>query len=212
MFTEIELDALKEIGNIGAGNAATALSMLLAKKVKMKIPEVKVLPFDEVTKSVGGPEKVVTGVFFRVEGELAFNILFIMQPGDTLNLLRVILRESKENLELTPIEESALKEMGNIIASAFVAALADFTGLPLRVSVPCLAIDMAGAILSFPLSLYGYIGDTAFLIETEFEEGLDDIKIHFFLIPDDDKAFSALLNTTGVRSFNENNSSGNGGI
>jgi chemotaxis protein CheC len=71
---------------------------------------------------------------------------------------------------------------------------------------------MAGAILSVPLSLYGYIGDTAFLLETEFEEGLDDIKVHFFLIPDDDRAFKVLLNTIGVRTSDGNNSSGDGRI
>ncbi|MCF6097053.1 chemotaxis protein CheC [Thermovorax subterraneus] len=212
MFKEIELDALKEIGNIGAGNAATALSMLLAKKVKMKIPEVKALPFDEVSKLVGGPENMVTGIFFRIEGELEFNILFIIQPAGTLNLLKIMLGQEKLELNLTALEESALKEMGNIIASAFVAALADFTRLSLRISVPCLAIDMAGAILSVPLSLYGYIGDTAFLLETEFEEGLDDIKVHFFLIPDDDSAFKVLLNTIGVRTSDGNNSSGDGRI
>jgi len=212
MFKELELDALKEIGNIGAGNAATALSMLLSKRVKMRIPEVKSLPFDEVSMLVGGPENVVSGIFFRVEGELAFNILFILGPNDTLNLLKIMLQREKADLNLTSLEESALKEMGNIIASAFVAALADFTKLSLKISVPCLAIDMAGAILSVPLSLYGCIGDTAFLLETEFEEGLDDIKIQFFLIPDDDNAFKVLLNSIGVRASNGNNSSGDGRI
>jgi len=212
MFKELELDALKEIGNIGAGNAATALSMLLSKRVKMRIPEVKSLPFDEVSMLVGGPENVVSGIFFRVEGELAFNILFILGPNDTLNLLKIMLQQEKADLNLTSLEESALKEMGNIIASAFVAALADFTKLSLKISVPCLAIDMAGAILSVPLSLYGCIGDTAFLLETEFEEGLDDIKIQFFLIPDDDNAFKVLLNSIGVRASNGNNSSGDGRI
>ncbi|MFO7151741.1 MAG: chemotaxis protein CheC [Bacillota bacterium] len=212
MFKELELDALKEIGNIGAGNAATALSMLLSKRVKMRIPEVKSLPFDEVSMLVGGPENVVSGIFFRVEGELAFNILFILGPNDTLNLLKIMLQQEKADLNLTSLEESALKEMGNIIASAFVAALADFTKLSLKISVPCLAVDMAGAILSVPLSLYGCIGDTAFLLETEFEEGLDDIKIQFFLIPDDDNAFKVLLNSIGVRASNGNNSSGDGRI
>ncbi|TYP59905.1 chemotaxis protein CheC [Thermosediminibacter litoriperuensis] len=212
MFSTFELDALKEIGNIGAGNAATALSVMLSQKVQMKIPEVKVLPFDEVSKSVGGPENPVTGIFLRVEGDLGFNILFIIQAGDTLNLLKIILRESKEVLELTAMEESALKELGNIIASAFIAALSDFTKLALRISVPSLAIDMAGAILSFPLSLYGCMGDTAFLMETEFEEGLDGVKVHFYLIPDDDKSFSTLLKTIGVRSFDGDNSRGDGGI
>jgi len=212
MFKELELDALKEIGNIGAGNAATALSMLLSKRVKMRIPEVKSLPFDEVSMLVGGPENVVSGIFFRVEGELAFNILFILGPNDTLNLLKIMLQQEKADLNLTSLEESALKEMGNIIASAFVAALADFTKLSLKISVPCLAIDMAGSILSVPLSLYGCIGDTAFLLETEFEEGLDDIKIQFFLIPDDDNAFKVLLNSIGVRASNGNNSSGDGRI
>nr|WP_273701852.1 chemotaxis protein CheC [Tepidanaerobacter acetatoxydans] len=109
------------------------------------------------------------------------------------------------------MEKSALLELGNIVGSSYVVALSDLTKLSLKVSVPSLAFDMAGAIISFPLSLYGYMGDTAFLIDTEFTEGLDGTKLHYFLIPDDE-SLKLLLKAIGVNTIEHINPSGNGRI
>lgn len=212
MYTDLEIDALKEIGNIGAGNAATALSTLLSKKIIIKVPQIKIIPFDEVSKSVGGPEKLVVGIFMRITGDIDGNILIIIPERDAYNLTETLLSKQKDrNVDFSDMEKSALLELGNIVGSSYVVALSDLTKLSLKVSVPSLAFDMAGAIISFPLSLYGYMGDTAFLIDTEFTEGLDGTKLHYFLIPDDE-SLKLLLKAIGVNTIEHINPSGNGGI
>jgi len=211
-YSELEIDALKEIGNIGAGNAATALSMMLSKKITIKVPQVKIIPFDEVSESVGGPEKLVVGIFLRISGDIDGNILIVISEQDSYTLAKTLLNENRNiNRDFSEMEQSALTELGNIIGSSYVAALSELTKLALRISVPSMAFDMAGAIISFPLSLYGYLGDTAFLIETEFVEGLAGIKLHYFMIPDD-KSLRQLLNAIGVSTIEHNYSCRNGGI
>lgn len=200
MFSDMELDALREIGNIGAGNAATALSLLLSNRINMEVPRVAIIPFDDVSNIVGGPENLVTGIFMRITGDISGNILIIIPKKNAFNLIHYLLKQKPEGNSLSAMEESALTEVGNIIASSFIAALSDFTKLSMKITTPGFAYDMAGAILSFPLSLYGYMGDTAFFIETEFTEGIDDINFHFFLIPDDE-SLKVLLKAIGVSSF-----------
>lgn len=200
MFSDMELDALREIGNIGAGNAATALSLLLSNRINMEVPRVAIIPFDDVSDIVGGPENLVTGIFMRITGDISGNILIIIPKKNACNLLYYLLKQKPEESCFSAMEESALTEVGNIIASSFVAALSDFTKLSMKITTPGFAYDMAGAILSFPLSLYGYMGDTAFFIETEFAEGIDDINFHFFLIPDDE-SLKVLLKAIGVSLF-----------
>jgi chemotaxis protein CheC len=211
MFSDMELDALKEIGNIGAGNAATALSLLLSNKINMNVPRVAIISFDDVSNSVGGPENLVAGIFMRITGDISGNILIIIPKANAYNLVNYLLKQKPGEAGFSAMEESALVEVGNIIASSYIVALSDFTKLSMKISVPGFAYDMAGAIFSFPLSLYGYMGDTAFLIETEFTEGIDDINFHFFLIPDDE-SLKVLLKAIGVSSFGWNGQSRNGGI
>jgi chemotaxis protein CheC len=198
LYTSLELDALKEVGNIGAGNAATALSILLSKTIKINVPQAKLMPFDDVAKTVGGHEEVVAGLFMRFTGDIDGNILVIIDEGDLKTLLELLLRQTVEySGNLSPLEVSALSELGNIVASSYLVALSNFSKLSMKLFVPAFALDMAGAILSFPLSLYGYLGDMAFLIETEFVEGLEGIKLHFFLIPDDE-SLKVILKAIGV--------------
>lgn len=212
MYSDLEMDALREIGNIGAGNAATALSMLLCKKITIKVPQIKIIPFDEVSQSVGGPEKLVAGIFMRISGDIEGNILIVIPEIDAYHLTEILLNVKRNNgMDFSEMEKSALLELGNIVGSSYVTALSDFTKLSLKISVPSFAFDMAGAIISFPLSLYGYIGDTAFLIDTEFTEGLDGIKLHYFLIPDD-KSLQLLLKAIGVNTVEHINQSRNGRI
>ncbi|MFY9440545.1 MAG: chemotaxis protein CheC [Tepidanaerobacteraceae bacterium] len=211
-YTDLEIDALKEIGNIGAGNAATALSMMLSKKITIKVPQVKIIPFDEVSDSVGGPEKLVVGIFLRISGDIDGNILIVISEKDAYTLAKTLLNYNRDiNRDFSDLEESALNELGNIIGSSYVTALSELTNLSLRISVPSMAFDMAGAIISFPLSLYGFLGDTAFLIETEFVEGLAGIKLNYFMIPDD-KSLKRLLKAIGVSTIEHNNSCRNGGL
>lgn len=191
-----QLDALKEIGNIGAGNAATALAQLLNRKVNMKVPEVNILSFNDIIEVLGGPENVVAGIYLRVSGGITGNILFLLPKENAVKMLDILLGKQRDSTDdFNPIERSALLEVGNILTGAYLAALSSLTNMTFIPSVPALAVDMVGAILSVPLSQYGYMGDTALLIDTEFEEGEYQVRGHFFLIPDldiFDKLFSAI--------------------
>lgn len=195
-FEAFELDVLKEVGNIGAGNAATALSRLLDKPVDMAVPKVSLLPFEEVADRVGGSEQIVFAVFLRVEGEAPGNMFFIIEEESAERLLRQLLSIREEGQEgYSEMELSALCEIGNILAGSYLSSLADFTHLTMAPSVPQIALDMAGAILSYGLVQYGEMGDSALLIETTFLEDREALKGHFFLIPDPesfDKIFRAL--------------------
>jgi len=187
-LNEIQLDALREVGNIGAGNAATALSNVVGKRVKMEVPLVKILPLKDVPEWLGGPEKEVLGVYLTMSGAATGHILFVMSIDDALKIMHILLGDltpSREQvLEMDEIARSAMEEIGNILSSSYLSALADFTGLRLNHSVPSLAIDMAGAIVDVILIEISKSGDYALLIETEFLEEENRIKGYFMLIPD----------------------------
>ncbi|WP_219836681.1 chemotaxis protein CheC [Paenibacillus sp. R14(2021)] len=190
-----KLDVLKEVGNIGAGNAATALSRLLDKPVDMNVPTVSLIPFEQVADRVGGFEQVVIAVFLRVEGDAPGNMFFLIEEDSAKKLLRNLLALDGSDEGYSEMEYSALAEIGNILAGSYLSSLADFTQLYLSPTVPSIAIDMAGAILSYGLVQYGEMGDSALLIDTTFLEGREELAGHFFLIPDPDsfdKIFSAL--------------------
>jgi chemotaxis protein CheC len=195
-YAEFQFDVLKEVGNIGAGNATTALSKMLNKPVDMKVPLVKILQFEEITEIFGGSEEVVIGIFLRVVGEAPGNMFFIITQESAKKLLRHFVGiEVGAVGEYSEMELSALSEIGNILAGSYLSSLADFTKLNLYPTVPSLSIDMAGAILGYGLIQFGEMGEQALFIDTMFLVGNDEVKGHFFLIPDPDsleKIFSAL--------------------
>jgi chemotaxis protein CheC len=198
------MDVLKEVGNIGAGHAATALSTLLNKPVDMQVPCVRMIPFEEISESVGGAEQVVLAIFLRVEGDAPGNMFFIVSMESVKKLLKdlVGLERVSEEGEFSELELSALNEIGNILAGSYLTSLADFTQLHLTPTVPSLAIDMAGAILSFGLLQFGQMGDQALLIDTKFLEGNNEVQGHFFLIPDPE-SFGKIFTALGVDSHDE---------
>ncbi|OKP79042.1 CheY-P-specific phosphatase CheC [Paenibacillus helianthi] len=202
-FKDFKMDVLKEVGNIGAGNAATALSQLLGKPIDMAVPKVQLLNFDEITDKVGGAEELVYAVFLRVEGEAPGNLFFILTPEAAINLLsRIAGIELMEGDELGEMELSALNEIGNILAGSYLSSLADFTSLSMYPTVPALAMDMAGAILSYGLLQFGQMGDDALLIDTTFLEGQNEIEGQFFLIPDPE-SFPKIFKSLGVPFEND---------
>jgi len=197
-FKAFEMDVLKEVGNIGAGNAATALSKLLNKPVDMAVPKVSLLPFEEVAERVGGAEQIVLAVFLRVEGEAPGNMFFIIEEQSAKRMLNQLLSMNhQEEVGYSEMELSALCEIGNILAGSYLSSLADFTQLPMVPSVPAIAHDMAGAILSYGLMQYGEMGDSALLIETTFLEDRQSLEGHFFLIPDPE-SFNKIFKALGV--------------
>lgn len=197
-LADFQLDVLKEVGNIGAGHAATALSTLLSKPVDMTVPSVRLVPFESIAESVGGDEQIVLAVFLRVLGDAPGNMFFIMDTASAKNLLRSMAGMDITSYEkFSEMEYSALGEIGNILVGFYVSSLADFTGLSLSPTVPSLAIDMAGAVLSFGLLQFGQMGDQALLIDTKFLEGQEEVQGHFFLIPDPE-SFGMIFSALGV--------------
>lgn len=196
-LNSMQIDVLKEIGNIGAGNAVTALSKMVAKRVDMKVPKVNIVEFKEVSDLVGGAEILVAGIYFKVFGDLKGSIMFLIDKNSSKLLTNLLMGKNDTLGELDEMEISALQEVGNILAGSYLSALSSLTGLTINVSVPCLALDMAGAIMSVPVILFGQVGDHVLLIETEFIEGSNHVKGNFFLIPDEE-SFEILLKSLGV--------------
>lgn len=196
-----QIDVLKEIGNIGAGNAATALAKMLRRKVDMDVPKVKVLKFQEVSEILGEADIPVVGLLLRVMGDIKGSIMFILENEAARIWVNILMgkpqTEKKGYLNFDEIEVSALKEIANILSSSYLSALSSLTGLNILPSVPELAIDMAGAILSVPAIEFGKIGDSVLYIETEYLEGDTRVVGDFFLVPDFD-SYDVLLKALGV--------------
>lgn len=181
----LQKDALKEIGNIGAGNAATSLSTLLNKRINMNVPNIFILPFSQVVELMGGAEKPVAGGYLQVGGIAPMSMLFVL-PEDSLKLFLNILvgKPKSDKIHLDEMDVSVLKEITNILAGSYLTALNGFTNIDFSPSVPALAFDMAGAILGNVLQLYGEVSDHALVIESIFMEEEKEVKGHFFLLPE----------------------------
>ncbi|KXS41900.1 MAG: chemotaxis protein CheC [Candidatus Frackibacter sp. T328-2] len=185
-LSALQLDALKEVANIGAGNAATAFSQILEQKIDMSVPEVSILPLNEVPEILGGPDTLIAGILVKVVGDASGKILFALEEESADRLTNMLLDErlalESEN-KTEKIENSTLEEMGNILTNSYLNALSQMTDFSLLPSVPALAFDMAGAILEVAFLQVGHIGDYALVVETEFWNGDESIEGHFFFIP-----------------------------
>ncbi len=193
-----QLDVLKEIGNIGAGNAATALAKMLDKKIDMKVPQIKVMKFSEVSDVLGGAETQVVGLLLSVHGDINGSMMFILDYQSAQLLVNILMgRPTRAELEYDEMTCSALKEIGNILAGSYLSALSNLTNLKIMPGVPGLAIDMAGAILSVPAIEFSKNSDTVLYIENEFTDGLDSVIGNLFLVPDE-VSYVRLLHALGV--------------
>ncbi len=191
------LDVLKEIGNIGAGNAATALARMLDKKIDMDVPKIKILDIQEVAKVLGGEENIVAGIYFNVHGDIQGNIMFLLDIHSSKLLTNMLMGKSSSEDQLDEMDRSALQEVGNILSGAYISSLVSLTNFNIQLSVPSLAVDMAGAVMSVPAIQFSEISDKVLFIETELKEGEDLVEARFFLIPDE-PSFEKILNSLGV--------------
>jgi len=189
-------DVLKEIGNIGAGNATTALAQMLQCKVDMKVPQVKLLDFKEVGELMGGEEQIMAGIYLVVEGDIDGSIMFLLEYHSARHLVSKLMGTVSEGQEFTEMEMSALKEIGNIITGAYLNSLSTLTNLKIYPSVPDLSIDMAGAILSVPAIEFGALGDKILLIQTQFSDEVN-LDGYFIMIPDVE-SYSKILTSLGI--------------
>lgn len=177
-------DILKEIGNIGAGNATTALSQMLGCKVDMKVPQVRLLEFGEVGAAMGGEEQIMAGIYLLVEGDITGSIMFLLQQDAAHELIGKLMGMPIEDTgQLSEIELSALMEIGNIITGAYLNSLSTLTNMKIYPSPPALSIDMAGAILSVPAIEFGALGDRILLIQSQFTDD-KELDGYFILVPD----------------------------
>jgi len=191
------IDVLKEIGNIGAGNAATSLAKMLNKKVDMEVPQVKILEFADVPKLIGGEENLVTGVYFNLEGDLTGSFLFLLDEESALGLLNLMM--PMEFKEFDEMSNSALMEVGNILSGAYISSLAALTNLNISISVPSISYDMAGAILSVPAIQFGMVSDQVLIVENEFfDDDKDDMISGYFLLVPDLESYDVLLKSLGI--------------
>lgn len=179
-LTPMQLDALKEIENIGTGNAATALSKLVNNKIDMTVPSINVVPFYDIFSKVGG-EQIVIGVLVRVLGDTPGNILFIFQKETALKIIEELTGEKGE--QISEMGNSVICEIGNIISGSYMNAIAAFTNLSIQPSVPAVTYDMLGAILSTTFIESGQFDDYVLDIETMFLQNNFEISGHFYYIP-----------------------------
>ncbi len=195
--TQNYFDVLKEIGNIGAGNAMTALSQMMGCKIDMGVPQVELLNFSDVGAAIGGEEQIMAGVFLGVEGDITGSMLFLVERKSAKNLInKVMMGMGDPGEEFTEMELSAMQEVGNIITGAYLNSLSTLTNLKIFPSPPALTVDMAGAILSVPAIEFGIYGDQILMIQSKF---FDEVEIdgYFILVPDME-SYAKILTSLGM--------------
>ena len=192
------LDVLKEIGNIGAGNATTALAQMLQRKVDIKVPKAELLNFRDVGDAIGGEETIMAGVYMMVEGDIEGSMMFLLEKNSAKHLVDHMLGSygTSGSEEFNEMEISVLKEMGNIMTGAYLNSLSELTNLKILPSPPDATVDMAGAILSVPAIEFAAMGDKMLMIQTRFT---DDIAIDgfFVLVPDVD-SYRKIMGSLGM--------------
>ena len=201
-FTFVEInsmyfDVLKEIGNIGAGNATTAVATMLNLKLNMEVPNVKLLPVQELNTAIGSEEEEIVGIYLSVENDIEGSLMFLLKMDAAHYLVNHLLcRDASYNEPFDEMDLSAMKEIGNIIAGSYLSALSAMTNLVISPSIPYISVDMAGAILSIPAIQFGQYGDNALLIETAFG---DDTMLegYFILLPELD-SYDKILQSLGI--------------
>jgi chemotaxis protein CheC len=186
-LSHLQVDALKEIGNIGAGNAATALAQMINTKIDMNVPRVTILEFDKVPALIGGADTYVVGIYLTVTGSAPASLLFILPVEQACRLVDMMMGQppgTTSPQKMGDMEYSAMMELGNIISATYLNALAMFTQLTLAPSVPALGMDMAGALLNAILAQFGDVADHVLVLETQFRKDDEDVVGHFFMLPE----------------------------
>jgi len=197
-LNEIQISVLSEIGNIGAGNAATALSHILSDRVMMSVPDLQIIDVNRMTTILGGPENEVAGILVNMTGDVEGMMLFLLEEEFICLLINALMYKNiKSFADILEIEMSAIMEMGNILAGSYISAISMMTNLDIRLSPPQVALDMVGAILSYPAALFGSMGDELLFIEEDFLSGENKIKSHLLIMPEP-KSLEIILKSLGV--------------
>lgn len=194
---DIYVDVLKEIGNIGAGNATTAIASMLGIRLDMSVPMIKLIEASKLGSSICSEEEIIVGIFLEVQTDIDGSMMFLLKMDSARFLVNKLMgRDGDCEKEFDEMDLSALKEIGNIIAASYLNALSTLTSLVITPSIPFIAVDMAASILSVPAIQFGQFGDNALLIQTEFG---DDVMIngYFILMPEQD-SYDKILTALGL--------------
>ena len=195
---ELYMDVLKEIGNIGSGNATTAIANMLNLKLNMNVPKVELLKVEQLGSAISDEEETIVGIFLGLEQDIEGSMMFLLKLDSAHYLVnRLMGKEPDDRTEFSEMDLSALKEIGNIIAGSYLSALSTMTNMVIAPTIPYISVDMAAAILSVPAIMCGQYGDNALLIETEFG---DDVMIegYFILLPELD-SYDKILQSLGIQ-------------
>jgi chemotaxis protein CheC len=177
-FTTFQLDALRELANIGSGTAGTALSQMLGRSVDISVPNAFVVPLAEAVDAVGSPEEDVTGVVIPLQGELDAVVLLVFPVADAATLCGLLGVEAGTDVGL-----SALSEIGNILGASYVGAIGAMTGLDLDLTPPQTVTDMLAAIVSTVLASRSAGTDTAMILDSELRVEGEACSLSFLLLP-----------------------------
>lgn len=197
-LNDLQFDVLKEIGNIGAGNATTALAKMLNTKIDMNVPRVEMVPFTQLPDTFGSPEEVLAGILVQLDGDIKGMMMFLAKEESAHTLVNSLMGGMGVSGDGTfsEMELSALSEIGNIIIGAYLSAMSNLTNLKIASSVPYISIDMAGALLCVPAIEFGKLGDKVLLIETQFGE-LDLVNGYFLMVPELE-SYDVILSSLGM--------------
>ncbi len=197
-LNSLELDTLREVGSIGTGNAATALSSMLEREVRIAMPEVRIMGYNEAIEWIGGPEEITAGVLVKLSGQVN-GIMLSVQQLDFVNLLleSILKQKIKEYIQLNEMENSVLIEVGNIMISTFINALSGLAGVDINLTVPAFTVDMQGAILTVPMAEYGGQSDYIMTIGGNFICNGKQVPCRLLLSPDI-RSLNFLLRKLGV--------------
>lgn len=193
-----QIDAFREIGSIGNGNAVTALSGILSEKISMNLPEVGILDFNEAQRKLGDPEELVAAVLVEMSGELSGVMMLILKKDFISQIMKSVLHAHPESLlEMGEIEESLLIEVGNIMISSYINAISTLTNMQISLSVPQIALNMLGGVLSLPMALIGLESDKIMMITGDFSIAGKGLNSDILLLPDV-KSLNVLMKKLGV--------------
>lgn len=189
------VDVLREIGNVGSGNATTAIANMVGMRIDMKVPNVKLMDVSKLGSAIGPEEDTVIGIFLEVSHDIEGSMMFLLDLESGHYLAdKLLMKQGTVHENMAAFDEmelSALKEVGNIISASYLSALASLTHLTILPSVPYISVDMAAAILSVPAIEFGLMGDRALLIETEISADVA-VKGYFILMPEQESYYKIL--------------------
>ena len=197
-LNEMHIDVLREIANIGSGNAASSLSRMIGQKVDIQIPDIKILGFNEATEDLGGPETIMVGTLLFLSGGLDGMIMFLLPIDVVCDLVNMLMAtDIKSHEEIDEMGYSVINECSNIMSASFVTAIAEMTDMTIDISPPQACCDMLGSIMSVPSIYFANIGDSLLLMKNDLEIGGRKTNANILMLPDM-PSLSNLMGALGI--------------